>query len=298
MKRQVYLTQEKYDWLSSQSQEVQSQFYAHEAAHIDSKNNGLDLTEEEVQKIAPLDLVLDAVQRKFTPSKSNTDEYKRYIEEKYVDTDKKALKDTISKIVMLQEGKAGEGRLEELNVILAYDTGLDPDSGDELKKTIQAGDGPINTYLLKGNSRLIEVRKTGRELLDAVRLEAERLKNSGKKYVIVTISGDTTMNALNDKERAELGKVINVKNPQKQHIPVIGLYDVALRIAFELGTESILRCLNSIALNPENKNAFTKDDIDNLLKNGFISILPKIVPINTDEAREAYMAARQALKSL
>ena len=179
------------------------------------------------------------------------------------------------------------GLLEGKKLILAYDTKLAP---EETVGAIQAGEHTIQKYL--GDS-LIEVRGTGQALVKGVNAAISQLKKN-EKYVIVTIASDGTISEVTaPADRKILGKIINVKNSGPDtYIPIIGLYDLALRIAFD-DDESVERCLLSIAtFKPEELREFLKDTA-----RGFISITPA-KRINMNEAREAYEAAEQALRSL
>ena len=199
--------------------------------------------------------------------------------------DEEALRRTISHVVVNQ------ALLDKGTVIVAYDTAIaDVQTG----QVARAGEVGINKNL--GGS-LIDIRGTGKALRDAIQAEISKLQAAGTKIVgVVTIAGDNTMTAAGE-DLSKLGKVLNVKNPDGRYIPIIGLYDLAMRIAYGFEIENIRDCLNRIALNPDNR-PFTMDDVQNLLTKGIIGILPKIVPINTAEAVEAYKAAQQTLVSL
>jgi hypothetical protein len=92
-----------------------------------------------------------------------------------------------------------------------------------------------------------------------------------------------------------MGTVLNVQNQNNRYIPVIGLYDVALRIAYRLSDEENAAIADRLnVLRDPNSPPFTADD----LKKGVIPFLPKTGPANLAEAVEAYKAAQQALQSL
>jgi hypothetical protein len=62
--------------------------------------------------------------------------------------------------------------------------------------------------------------------------------------------------------------------------------------------DKMLELLNRIALG-ENNEPFTKADVEKFMNGGFIlSILPKIGPVKTSEAVEAYRAAQAVLQAL
>jgi len=191
----------------------------------------------------------------------------------------------------------------EVDVIL-YDTGVDMNM--PTAHVEQAGERSINRYI---DGRLVNIRSTGAKLLELGKAEVARLTAAGKKVRVVSIAGNATMKEkIKDKSGKDtdqgvgeglksLGKVLNIQNPDGRYIPVIGLYELALRIARDSSIEDITECLNRIALNPGNK-PFTRDEVESLLTRGVLQLLPKIVPVNTAEAAEAYKAAQQALASV
>jgi hypothetical protein len=223
-----------------------------------------------------------------TTGEAKTVSREDYIYNIYVREDEAALRSTLF-------GIGVDEQRSKKPVILAYDTGIEPNV--DTTHVARAGEVAINKYL---NGMVVEIRGTGRALLDAVRVEAQKM---GPNYSVVTIAGDTTLSEIRqvlvgegkagDNLKDDLGVVINVQNPDNRYIPIIGLYDIALRIAYDLDQDAIVDRLNRIALNP-NGIPFTKDD---LLK-GVIRILPRIAPANMAEAVEAYKAAQQALQSL
>ncbi len=184
-------------------------------------------------------------------------------------------------------------------IVLGRDTGLDP----EANAAAQAGKAAVEKYL--GDS-LIEVRGKGKSLLEGMQAQIAQLKAEGKvegkDFVVITIAGNTTLDQINKNDRKDLGKIINILDAikagsGKNYLPIIGLYDLAIRIAYNQDTDNILSCLNRIASN-ENGRPFIKDDIEKLLAEGLIRILPKIGPVNMTEAIEAYKAAEQVLRAL
>ncbi|MCX5679002.1 MAG: UTP--glucose-1-phosphate uridylyltransferase [Candidatus Omnitrophica bacterium] len=203
-----------------------------------------------------------------------------YIYDTYVKNDAAALHQTL----------VGLGVNTELTknkqVLILYDTAIDPTV--DTTHVAHAGEVAVKKYM---NEAIIEVRGTGKALYEAAKAQAGNLKGP---YAIVTIAGDVTLREIGTEGLKDLGKVINVQNPDNRYIPVIGLYDLALRIAYDLGDEKILECLNRIATKDPNFTPFTLED----LRKGMITILPKIRPVDMAEAVEAYKAAQAALKSL
>jgi hypothetical protein len=163
---------------------------------------------------------------------------------------------------------APSGLLNGQKVILAYDTKLDPQQNTSDVVAI------INNVIEKktGAKQIIVVKGTGKELLDQVKIKRDALDRGQEKYTVITLAGDATLapEQISEKEHKDLGRIINVKNNGDKQVPVIGLFDLALKIAYELGDENILRTLNRIALSP-NGTPFTMDDLQNLLKKGFLS---------------------------
>jgi 2-phospho-L-lactate transferase/gluconeogenesis factor (CofD/UPF0052 family) len=177
--------------------------------------------------------------------------------------------------------------LDKRAIIIAHDTAIAPG------QVAQAGERPINKYL---GGKLIDVRATGKKLLDGIAEAAQELEAAGIPYKVVTIAGNSTMDEVG-RDLTSIGKVLNIQNPDNRYVSIIGLYEVALRIAYDSSSEEILLCLNRVAINPDNR-PFTKDDVDTLLTKGILMILPKIVPVNPSENAAAYKAAQQALVSL
>ena len=183
-------------------------------------------------------------------------------------------------------------------VVLLFDTGLDPDVN--VTAAIQAGEATVDKYL---DGSLIEVRGKGEQLS----LGLHRAVKGLTDYTVVTIAGDGTLSAIagapvTDPEDVkdlpaikELGKIMNIKGGGR-YLPIIGLYNAALRLASGLDEDNIdnvLRALNSIAWNKEENQPFTMNDI----KKGIFIILPKIGPLTGQES-EIYKATEQVLRSL
>ncbi len=182
-------------------------------------------------------------------------------------------------------------------VIVAFDTGIFPVN---VSSVLKAGKDGINRYL---EGKVIDIRAQGPDLLTKIQDEIGRLKGAGIPLAgVVAIAGDATVEAMRSQPlELEAGKVavINVQKPENRYIPVIGLYDLALRIVYNPDDKpAILECLKQIALNPDNK-PFGLDDVEELLKSRIIRILPKIIPMDMDlTIREAYRAAQAALTAL
>jgi hypothetical protein len=177
--------------------------------------------------------------------------------------------------------------LDKRAIIIAHDTSIVPG------QVAQAGERSINRYL---DGKLMDVRGTGKKLLDGIEEAALELRAAGIPYKVVSIAGNGTMTEVGD-DLKKVGKVLNIQNPDNRYMPIIGLYEVALRIAYDSSIDDVLLCLDRIAINPDNR-PFTRDDVETLLSRGVLMILPKIIPVNPSEAAEAYRAAQQALVSL
>ena len=118
----------------------------------------------------------------------------------------------------------------------------------------------------------------------------------------MTITSDGTLSQLDDNERQDLGKILDIMNiisaSEIRPIPVIGLYDLILRIAYGQDIDrDILPCLNRIAYNGNNQ-PFTKNDIDQLLSSGLLRLIPRAAPVNVAEAAEIYRAAQAVARAL
>jgi len=301
---------------------------AHEKAHIDNPS----LSEAEIEKIAPTTNVRRALEAKElslrqkgaeltglgepkpeAPSmakkekvskpepmpiktagkgaeafrKAKEGSARQNIYDKYVQGDERALQSTLVTISAVDENNRKPA-------IIAYDTGMDPQAG----AAIRTGETVIEEYL---GGTVVVVRGTGPALYKKLKLASSAMANKFQREIaIVTIVGDETLAQIDSeldreaKSRKEvLGKIINVaKNGKNKYVPVIALYDVALRWAYGLDLEQVADRLNRIA--DPNGSHITLDD---LLK-GLIRIIPRIGPVNTAEAVEAYRAAQQALQSL
>ncbi|MBN2453480.1 MAG: hypothetical protein JXB40_04385 [Candidatus Omnitrophica bacterium] len=177
---------------------------------------------------------------------------------------------------------------QKRRVLIAYDTRVDgkmdtSDVARACEEVIQA----------KLSDEVLVVRGTGAELL--TRIEATKALKGGRMDATVTIAGDATLDSIGQSNFKALGRVINVSNPENRYVPVVGLFDLALRMAFDLGDDRILDILNRIAIkDPGNPSPFTLEDI----KKGIIRIMPKIRPIDLADDARAYRAAQLALKSL
>lgn len=200
--------------------------------------------------------------------------------------DRDSLRDYLRTLLM-------SGTLDNKAVIVAYDTGLE--SEIQTGKVAQQGEQSLNKprYL---NNRLVNVRGTGQKLVDGIRKAIAELEGEGIPYALVTIAGNKTMSEVSgDLEKLKGNKILNIQNPDGRYIPIIGLYELALRMAYDIGEDRILECLNRIAANPDNpNNIFTKDDLGRVV----IRLLPRIGPVDTEEARKAYEAAKKVLESL
>ncbi|MBU0605983.1 MAG: fructose-bisphosphatase class II [Candidatus Omnitrophica bacterium] len=203
----------------------------------------------------------------------------QYIHDTYVKEDAVALRQTLV-------GLGIDTDRMKKKVLILYDTAIDPNL--DTVHIARAGEVAVNKYM---NDAITVVRGTGKALRDAP--DVHKALKAGD--AIVTIAGDSTLKEIGQDGLKDLGKIINVQNPDNRHIPVIGLYDLALKIAYDLGDERILECLNRIAIRgPNDPTPFTMEDI----RRGVIRILPKIRPVDMAEAVEAYKAAQAALASL
>jgi hypothetical protein len=236
------------------------------------------------------------IAKKAEAGKASPEIYETYIRE-----DAEALGSTLVAITVDEQRR-------KKPAIIVYDTGIDPES----ISVVQAGEAKVKEYL---GGTLGEVRGTGKALLEKIRVEAQamaaRLQCNVSDIAIVSIVGDESRLAIEQQLAAEaeklrkegkagttlkdeLGKIINVaSNKDSKYVPVIALYDIALRWAYELDLQQITERLNRIANNPLGPD-FTTDD----LLRGVVRIMPRIGPANFTEAQAAYKAAQQALQSM
>jgi hypothetical protein len=190
-------------------------------------------------------------------------------------------------------------------VVWVNDVNLQPSAN--LTPAERAGRAAVNKYF---SGSLLEVRGKGMTLYDAAHgviagLIAEG-KVEGRDFVVVTSVGDATLSKIagtsdlspetlqNNVKIKELGKLLNIKVDEQHLVSMIGLCDVILRMAYELGDESILRCLNSIAWNGQPGSQFTPAD----LRRGILTMFPKMGPVNLSEIAEAYKAMEKVLQAL
>jgi hypothetical protein len=211
---------------------------------------------------------------------------------------------------------APDGTHKDGVIILAYDTGIGGEEAREATTVNQLCHQLTDSYM--GPNRVIRVKGTGEALATAI--EQAQAKYAGRVLASVTIASDATMAVEARAERLmKLGRVLQIQGKNEKlgkdfYMPVPGLYDLALRVAIaEIlhrtkdaagndiytpeGLDFILQRLNNVALSSDG-TPFTKDDIQGLLKNGILRMLPKITPINMVAAHEAYKAAQSTLRSL
>ena len=180
-------------------------------------------------------------------------------------------------------------------VLMGYDSGMDTTSNVTARST----EVIVNKYL---DNTLIEVRATGTALVNRMKEEAAKLKGQNSDIVVITVTGDVTLNQLSNTEKENLGKILDVENivsaNEIRPIPVIGLYDLVLRIAYGQDIErDILPCLNRIA-SKANGDTFKKTDIERLLSQGLLRIIPRAMPVNMSEATEIHKAAQAVAQAL
>ena len=212
------------------------------------------------------------------------------------------IKDLTGTLVEIGQLRAA-GKLKGLDdgvIINAFDTRVEDTTG-----AIQLSQKLIDQSM---GGTIINIRGTGKALLDGIEEAIEA--NKGRVRAVVTTTPDQATAA----EAMRFGSVVNVEqiiDGKPRYMPVPKLHDLALRIAIaemlyknkstgqysEEGARWVYQCLDKVALAPDNK-PFTVSDVMELLKRGFFRILPRIVPVDLAAAREAYIAAQAALKSL
>jgi hypothetical protein len=199
----------------------------------------------------------------------------------------------------------GKGVRDDITVVLAHDTAANP----EQREAVQMMHSVIEKSLGKS---VVLVRASGADMVSAVNEKTVQLQASGKKFAVVVMTGNDTfekygseltagINGVNsyikgrfgqDAENLPISAVLNVG----ERMPVFPLYDVALRLAYNLGEEEILAGLRAVAMNERNM-PFTKEDLDECLKRGYIFLRP-IKPININEITEASKAEAAVLRAL
>jgi len=183
------------------------------------------------------------------------------------------------------------GTLDNRATVILYDTAIAANA--DTAQVAQAGEHSINRYL---NGKLVNIRSTGRKLLESALEVCRDFEAKGIPYTVVTIGGAETVREVGA-DLSKIGKILNVQSQDNRYISIIGLYEVALRIANGCSSDDILLCLNRVALNMNNK-PFTKEDVENMLAKGILSMLMKIGPVNAAEAAQAYEAEQQVFISL
>ncbi|NQU74382.1 MAG: hypothetical protein HQ547_06735 [Candidatus Omnitrophica bacterium] len=181
-----------------------------------------------------------------------------------------------------------KGTLDKRAVIVAYDTGLEKDI--HTGQVAQAGESSINKYM---DGNFISIRATGQKLCDYI---DQAISELNIPYAVVTIAGNETVEQVGG-DLTKKGKVLNIQNGDGRYISVIGLHELAFRIANESNVNDILTCLNRIGFTVDNR-PFTKADVESLRINGILGILPKIVVVNWSEKIKAYKRAQEVLKHL
>jgi len=184
-------------------------------------------------------------------------------------------------------------------ILLGYDNELDPASN----AAARAAEEAVNRYM---DGALVEVRDSGAKLAERMQTEAAKLaKQHGvdiKDIFIATITNQGTLKRLDGAERSNLGKVLDIDNviteSGRRPIPIIGLYDFILRIAYGQDIEKdILPCLNRIAYKGPGE-PFTRDDIMQLLNSGLLRLIPKARPVDMSEMAEINRAAKAVAQAL
>jgi len=180
---------------------------------------------------------------------------------------------------------------DRTSVIIAYDMGLDPEvsTGQAAQEAFRE----CNSYL---GGRLAEVRSTGEKLIEDINRIKVLLQGSGRNCVVVTIASEETVNNIGERLK-RIGKVIKIRNENQRHIPLIGLFELAIRIAYNSDTNAILECLNRIAANSQGC-PFGPDHVAALLSNNIIELIPKIKNVDLTERIKANKGTLEALRSL
>jgi len=155
---------------------------------------------------------------------------------------------------------------EDVTAVLVHDTDINP----EQQETVQIAHKLLAKYL---GSSVVTVRA---RLVTKI--------NEVNSYMQSRFGQDS--------EELPISAVLNVQD----RMPVMSLYDIAMRLVYNPGSEKILTGLRAVAMN-ENNQPFTKDDLIDYLKRGYLCLKP-IEPINVNKAIDASKAEVVALRSL
>jgi len=190
-------------------------------------------------------------------------------------------------------------------LVVLYDTGLAP--GSQTGTLAKEIEDKVRKYF---HDSFIEIRGNGAGLLDNFLGDRDAQKAIDEGAVVVTIAGEETMKAIDterSQEKGKLGKVLQVRSKDKSgkylYLPVIGLYDLAIKIANKdrVGIERFFENFADTMGENDTPISVTDDDINHLIQDGglfVLRILPRTKAVDLDEARAAYQAAQLALKSL
>ncbi len=196
-------------------------------------------------------------------------------------------------------GSIGLPNIERKPIIIAHDTGLDPES--DTTDVAQAAEAYLEEHY---GGKFIVARGKGEKLIEQIRIARSRLND--ENAAVVTIAGDETLDAIkaaaakssNTSVKDLAGTILNVQiNPSEPYVPFVMLYSLAFRIVYDQvddDTVSLLNAFMDYVTAGDNVQPFTSAD----LKQGIIRILPRTGRINPTEAREAYLAQAAALRSL
>lgn len=185
--------------------------------------------------------------------------------------------------------------LQNKHVVIATDLGIvdQAPAGSNAELAIQ-----ISQQLIEQN--LGEYVKTfkgrGAELADQISAHVQSLRERGiaeDDIVVVSIAGSDTLDQISEAGReSALGKILQISKGEG-YVPVAGLHDLALRVAYNEKSDDIFRFLQAIA-----QHDITMDMVENFLLNGGRLPLKPIVAVDPNEIRDAYLAAVKALTSL
>lgn len=326
--RRVYVSPTRLDWVKNTlSPAAQAQFWAHEAGHSAMRLSNPNVTEAEVQAAYPIDLVLKEAAGVWKQAEEETVvkpalvatevaeagfvaavpvNVAAVIKRHFADVDeslKLSMGYDYAGLSSLLQSLGITAESQDKKLILAFDTALDPNNRDVLTGAVRSVETKVNKYL---RGALIEVRGTGKALAERVEEEANALKGKAN-YIVVTIAGDRTISEVDKQNIPVLGKVINLGIKEESGkitpVPVMALYEFALRLAFDQDLSRLRMCLERIMDEEMNKlnGGLSYDEIINSLVNNehkIVRILPRIAPINFNAAREAYKAAQAAAMSL
>jgi len=215
--------------------------------------------------------------------------------------EQKELGETVDKI---QARRATNTQLKNDVVIIAIDSDLY--TGDKNLDLVELTKLAERTMEHVG---VVVVRGKAADLPGDIAVAAQLVVSKGLKVrsIVTQLNSKTYDKVKGEKEVVDkLGTILSInassadekvkaKNPnQENYLPVMRLFALSLQIAYKLEPEDISITLSRII----GGEPVSVGDLNAMLVNRILEILPRIAAINTSSVRETYMAVKQALISL